>query len=361
LNKLWSGNLGITLELIKYETDVHPSFSTDPQATINEQIGTEYDVFIGIFWGRLGTPTPRARSGTIEEFEKAYDRWQRTGYPEIMLYFKDAPITPSRIDVRQLAQLQEFKESLSDKGGLYSVFEDPAGFESSLRAHLAAIAKKFSAAHPPKGLAAQTSEPSGEDRVVLSTEDDYGYIDYMDIYETKTSEMSQAITLINEATLRVGDQLRQRSTEITDGTSIDSKTARRFVKRAAEDMNTFAETLSSQVAVLSAARKIAFDALTNALALRGDFRKHTGDLQQLKDTLLSLIASAGTAKSGMSGMRASADKLPRISKELNQAKRSVVSNLDLFLVEIDSTSSTVANIVDAIDRMLVDEQNGSAD
>jgi hypothetical protein len=49
LNQIWSKSLGITFELLKWETDVHPSFATDPQAVINKQIGLEYDVFIGIF------------------------------------------------------------------------------------------------------------------------------------------------------------------------------------------------------------------------------------------------------------------------------------------------------------------------
>lgn len=74
LNQTWSTSLGITFELVKWGTHVHPSFSSDPQAVINEQIGLEYDVFIGIFWGRLGTSTPRAASGAIEEFDRAYSR-----------------------------------------------------------------------------------------------------------------------------------------------------------------------------------------------------------------------------------------------------------------------------------------------
>ena len=51
-----------------------------------------------------------------------------------MLYFKDAPLAPSRMDAAQLAVLQTFRNSLPEKGGLFSTFEDQAGFEASLRA-----------------------------------------------------------------------------------------------------------------------------------------------------------------------------------------------------------------------------------
>jgi uncharacterized protein (DUF342 family) len=198
------------------------------------------------------------------------------------------------------------------------------------------------------------NDPRTEDTPEIFSDDDYGIIDYIEIYEARVADMNSAITLINEATVRVGEQLNQRSVEINSGIAIDPKLARRLIKRAADDMNIYADTLNSQVSLLSTSRKVAFDSLTNSLALRGEFRDQEQDLHTLRQTLASLIDSTSAAKSGMSGMRAAANGLPRISKELNQAKRSVVSRLDLFLSEIDSISSTVANIVEAIDRMLGD-------
>lgn len=362
LNQVWSTNLGITFELLKWETHVHPSFSSDPQAAINEQIGSEYDVFIGILWGRLGTPTPRATSGTIEEFDRAFSRFEKNrNSPEIMLYFKDAPIAPSKIDTQQLQSVQEFRRSVSGKGGLYSVFEDQANFESSLRAHLSAIAQKFAAQR--QGVVAKASTdvpivPPGE--AEFADEDDYGYIDYLEIYESRQAEMTSAIDLINEATVRVGEQLTQRSAEMQSGTAGDTKAIRRFIKRAADHMHTYADSMNNQVSLLSISRKSAFNALSNALALQADFKDKDSDLQTLRQTLASLLESTTTAKTSMAGMRASADQLPRISKELNKAKREVVSQLDLFLSEIDNTNSTVSNIVEAIDRMLLTEPKGPA-
>ena len=350
LNQVWSGNLGIIFELVKWETNVHPSFRTDPQAVINEQIGSDYDVFIGIFWGRVGSPTPRARSGAIEEFERAYERFKRTNkVPEIMLYFKDAPISPSKIDVEQLKTLQDFKASLTGKGGLYSVFEDQPGFESSLRAHLAAIAQKF-AAQPPSGQTRRTELVVSPAEV--SEENDYGYFDCIEIFEARSADMNAAIDAINEATIRVGEQLRQRSAEIEAGNKADPKSARRLIKRAADDMNSYADTISSQITLLSTARKQAFDALADALAIRGDLEPKGADLPMLRQSLATVISSIEGAKSVTSGMRESANGLPRMTKEINKAKRSVVAQLDLFIAELDSAGATLDNIIEAIERML---------
>lgn len=353
LNQVWSSSLGITYELIKWETNVRPTFSTDPQAAINTQIGSEYDVFIGIFWGRLGTSTPRASSGTMEEFENALARRKATGStPEIMLYFKDAPIPPSKVDTRQLQSVLDFKSSLSDKGGLYSVFEDQAGFESSLRAHLSAVAQSFVARQPLSPSFDQScSIVPIVSELMDSDEDDYGYIDYFEIYEARQSEMVSAITIINEATVRIGEQLAQRTTEMDGGVKGDARDARRILKRVADDMNSYAGTMKNQLTILSSARGSAFNALSNALALQGDFSEKDRDLHALQSMLAGLIDGTNTATDGMNGMRDAANALPRISKEINKAKRAVVYELDAFLSEVESTRSTVTNIIESIDRM----------
>lgn len=66
LNRGIADERGLVVELIRWETHVRPVIGTDAQDVINRQIGVP-DVFIGIFWKRLGTPTPRAPSGTAEE------------------------------------------------------------------------------------------------------------------------------------------------------------------------------------------------------------------------------------------------------------------------------------------------------
>lgn len=353
LNQIWSKSLGISFELVKWETDVYPSFSSDPQAAINDQVGEDYDVFIGIFWGRLGTPTPRAISGSMEEFERAYKRFQATKTsPEIMIYFKDAGIPPSKSDPQQLQKVNEFRESLTSKGGFYSMFEDQAGFESSLRAHLSALAQKFSIqqkyAVPEvvlnRELTIQPIQPLPED-------DEYGYLDYTEIYTGRLDEVNSAMTSIGEAIARLGEQLTQRAAEMNAVDKRSVKDVRRNAKRAADDMNSFADTVKVQISIMASSREIAFDALSNALSLQTDFTNDESDLRSLKETLISVIGIATGARNSTSEMRGSAVSLPRITKELNAAKRAVVTQLDLVIAEFDNVISTLRNITESIDRM----------
>ena len=207
LNQTWSRSLGLTFEVLKWETNSRPGFDQDPQAVINSQLPDDYDVFLGILWSRLGTPTGRASSGSVEEFERAYAKLQSTGtVPEIMLYFKDAPIAPSKLEGAQVAALLEFKASLAGRGGLYSTFEDQAGFEASLRAHLSAVAQKLaSGVLPSKEIERPEAQVAAES--IAADDVDFGLLDYLDIYGSRTQDMTTAMTSIKEATVRIGEQL----------------------------------------------------------------------------------------------------------------------------------------------------------
>ena len=68
LNNIFRTTLNVQLDLLGWETHAYPSAGVDPQDTINSQIGDKYDIFIGLMWGKFGTPTGRAGSGTEEEF-----------------------------------------------------------------------------------------------------------------------------------------------------------------------------------------------------------------------------------------------------------------------------------------------------
>ena len=337
LNQIWSESLGISFELLKWETDVHPSFASDPQDAINKQIGLEYDVFIGIFWGRLGTPTPRAASGTLEEFERAYTRFtSNKTTPEIMIYFKDAGIPPSKMDILQLTQVNEFRNSLSEKGGFYSMFEDQADFESSLRAHLSALAQKFSAQQTKliSQHVAVISQPI-LDIQQLTEEDDYGYLDYTEIYTSRLEVVTSAMTSIGEAVARLGEQLVVRTAELNTVDKNSIKDVRRSAKRAADDMNNFADIVKTHVNVISTGREVAFDALSKALSLQTDFSTSNADLQSLRAVLFTVTESVSSAGNSTSELRSSIVGLPRISKEMNVSKRAVVTQLDSVISEYD--------------------------
>ncbi len=150
---------GLDLELVRWETHVRPGAGADAQDAVNRQVGA-YDLFIGIFWNRLGTPTHRADSGSREEFDRAYACWQQDPTNlELWVYFSQQPYTfatPEQLE--QKAKVMAFQKELqSVKGLLTWTYKDPADFQEQVRGHL----ELFIADHAPRArpATAPTTQP----------------------------------------------------------------------------------------------------------------------------------------------------------------------------------------------------------
>jgi hypothetical protein len=136
LNKTIGNQLNFRIESKKWENDARPSFGDDGQAIINEQLLGDYDLFIGIMWNKFGTATPRAGSGTEEEFMHAYKRHINQEDVEILFYFNKENAETDSLDLEQVQKVRDFKIKVSDLGGLYNQFKGTNEFEENLYNHL---------------------------------------------------------------------------------------------------------------------------------------------------------------------------------------------------------------------------------
>lgn len=156
----------VVLELIKWETHVHPGLGRDAQDVINQQIG-DYDIFMGMMWKRFGTPTAVAESGTEEEFQRAYTSWEQNKHLPVLFYFCQAPFAPprSREEIEQLGKVLRFRNELSDKGLVWE-YEDPTSFADVIRPHLILVlSRMFSNKQSLVDAAAETSRLATESDV----------------------------------------------------------------------------------------------------------------------------------------------------------------------------------------------------
>lgn len=136
LNRIFANPFGVDLDAIRWETHAWPDIRRDAQDVINKQIG-EFDILVGVMWRRFGSPTKRAKSGTGEEFERAYDLFKKHGRPKIMFYFRTTPFYTT--DLKELAQFRrvvEFRKALEKLGVLYWTYDVPLHFERNVREHL---------------------------------------------------------------------------------------------------------------------------------------------------------------------------------------------------------------------------------
>lgn len=108
LNQTVARHLGFVLDATGWE-DLPPSVHEErTQELINPSVD-KADIFILILWKRLGTRDKRGFP-TKEEFDRAYDLYQRTQRPRIVLYLKSTPASLNDIEPSQLAKVQVFRK-----------------------------------------------------------------------------------------------------------------------------------------------------------------------------------------------------------------------------------------------------------
>ena len=361
LNKTWSKKLKLRLELNRWESNVYPNFGQDPQDVINRQIEDRYDIFIGILWGRIGTPTQRAESGTLEEFQQAYRQHKENSDSiDLMIYFKETPISPSKIDIEQLSKLKEFRSTLGDQGGLYWTFESLSDFESTIRSHLSLVTQRW-ADKMIKEYPYLISLSSNEE-INVATQDrdaeeniELGLFDYYSILQEQAEQMGSVMGVIGEATIDIGQQIQRR----TDGlltignlTGAEAKKeAEKVIKLASDDMNRYSSTLKIQLPKFASSRDDVFESLSKAIMLFGDFESHDEDnYAVLEVQLLELRESIYTVKVGIVNFKQAISALPRISSHFNKAKRTLVDMLANTLKEFDSTLDLILVMEGAISQ-----------
>src|SRR4051812_8712556 len=163
LNRGVAAEKRLVLELVRWETHAWPSAGNDVQEIISRQLGVP-EIFIGIMWKRLGTPTPRAESGTVEEFELALEAWRSNRVAEIMFYFKRDPFFPSsEEDLAQMSKVLRFRERLKITGLLFQDYLGIEAFERQAYDHLTQVLRTFKAHQQDRASIAGVWEGGGTD------------------------------------------------------------------------------------------------------------------------------------------------------------------------------------------------------
>lgn len=113
------------IQVVEWPSSVAATASGYTQGAMNEQTLT-YDILLCLFSHRIGTPTPRANSGTEEEFDRAYESRLLRNDKQLIVLFADLLCRPSVVDPHQLALVNAFKQKLDRLGVLYHTYGDLA-------------------------------------------------------------------------------------------------------------------------------------------------------------------------------------------------------------------------------------------
>ncbi len=140
--------LNIHIDLLCWETSTYPGIGEDSQDVINQQMGDDYDIFMGLMWKKFGTKTKSADSGTEEEYNRALANYKKgNGCKTIMFYFSNASL-PQDTDFEQFQKVKAFKERISKDGVYYFYYKDTSSLKNDLRRHLSKCLRQLYSVAP---------------------------------------------------------------------------------------------------------------------------------------------------------------------------------------------------------------------
>lgn len=346
LNNTYGSRTNIILELIKWETHSAPGASeTDIQDLIDNDLGSDYDLFIGILWTKFGTPTVKYGSGTEQEFRNAFSRFKLNPKSiQILFYFKtSAPLSLSAIDPLQLNKVNQFKSEIGDKGVYYWEYNTIEELQKFLRIHIPKrIDELMKLSASSKARDSFIERPPLEE---VSDEDELGIIDYQEIIDESFGDSTRALLRITEATEWVGNEIDKKTTEITSLTSskkdISMKVTRDFFMRTADVMNDYANRIEPEIPIFINSFEKGADAFSNLVALyRSDLARSQPDVVQ--DAIESIKGLENGIEESIDSMKSfleSVSALPRMEKLMNRARRNVEIKLNELINKLQVSYS----------------------
>lgn len=116
---------------VAWESHSTPEMGDRPQGIINKRLLAGCDLLIAAFWTKIGSPTGKAVSGTVEEIEEHVSAGKSA-----MIYFSEVPVRLDSVDAQQYEQLLQFKNSCRERG-LYEIYDSLTEFKEKLTRQIA--------------------------------------------------------------------------------------------------------------------------------------------------------------------------------------------------------------------------------
>lgn len=339
INKSIGKQSSFAIHTLNWKSDTYTQIGDDAQEVINNQVEDEYDILLGIIWKKIGTPTKRDRSGTIEEINRALDLSK-----ELLLYFNiSAPDNLSMIDTSELEKVNAFKRELSDKGVLYKEYDSIRNFESLFRVNLInLISDRFlntslqdsseSTKVPKKNIKKDHDSKYSEiiDLISEVENKDNGTneLDLFEIFDEFNSNLSSGTTSLNTLTISLSDlteNLNKRTEEINKINIIKDDRLRmskiRIVaNHLSEELNEFNNRINDELPSFSTYLTNISLTYSKILLIFSSY-DNDENVASMKESALNLRDSMKESVESVAGMLRVIITWPLVNSKFNNSKR----------------------------------------
>lgn len=317
LNKSLGFTLGRHIEIIGWE-NISPSISSYAQQVINMELDN-YDIFLGIFALRFGTPTPKAGSGTEEEFNIALAKYKRNEIKDICMFFKQDGFDIGEINIDQLKAVKDFQNKISAIG-CYRVNFKIQNFDEEIR-------KLFSKLIVQWDVIKQRNVEQEANEIVEFEDEEVGYYDAIYKALDELNENEEISLKINFLMKNLNSSMHELKDELEE--CVDDKLRMNKINKFSDNAISIASNLKLNIIkekeLLTKSLK-SFDIAAEILSQ---------DFSNGSQHLISVVPALNNYKKMYENRIISNQKLmlfigkfPRATTKLNGAKKKLLISLD---------------------------------
>ena len=349
INKTVGKQNSFIIQILNWNEDTYSLQGDDPQDAINQQIDDQYDLLVGLMWMRIGTPTKRDKSGTIEEINRALDNRKN-----FLIYFKTTP--PSTLNdlvLEDIARINNYKKELSDKGVLYKEFSTISNFEKLLRLHLTnLILDKVLKNENSQNISIIPKNKKGDKKYShisnlidnIENYDGSNEVDIFSVTEVATSQLDIVSSSLNSMTIAMNEwseKLEIRNKEINRINNISdirlrTKKTKIVINLLADELLNFDARIEREIPVYSENFKKVGESYTRILLMTKSLEPENLDLIDLKKSVSDFLETSEYSLEQSAQLLKTLHNWPPLNKKFNDAKRKTeltLSNLTKEMME----------------------------
>ena len=349
LNNNMSHALGRRVEIVGWE-DVTPSISSYAQNVINEQVG-DYDIFIGILSIRFGTATPKAGSGTEEEFNLAYDRYKQGKLADICFFFKTDGFTANDIDIDQFTLVKEFKRKISEIGCYRSEIKGD-DFDNNIRNLLTTILIDWDRISNRQELGLSKDSISLQ---LHNIDEDIGYYDAISLSIDELEKSTQITTIFTKAGLIFNEAMLKTKSKL-DLCSTDKEKSK-IINIFSEDVDAFSLVLEANIDKQRSYLVNSMNYFNIASSIYAeDFNDENDVLNGVFSHIDEFKKTVEDSIPTMIYLKESVHKFSRATTKLNKSKKSLVKTLENFVVHQQESADLLQNSLNMLLKLALKEK-----
>jgi hypothetical protein len=323
---------GAVLQSFFWEKDVVPTKGSKyAQEAINSKILDETDILIVLMHSRVGTATPSAVSGTIEEFEVAHRINESDSRRiEICIYFSVSPISPLS-DLDQLRAVQNFRSRVHGLGYLSRDYDSVSDFGVSLISHVVEKARSFITSYSGAERENGSSVSDGIQAVTdCEDEESFGFLDYEDIASKNIGQSGKSLEAIAEASKSLGEitvkytkKLDNVNALVARGATVDRKA---LIDEFSDELSAHNAKLEPLVSEMEAAFSTGASA---SLSMLQEWPLETPEarasVREFADVIGQTLLQMDDAIEPIAKMAVTLESWPGLTKKLKTSRRRAVA------------------------------------